>query len=51
MTHQTGNKTEQITIRVSEDFKAKITDAALKESRTVADYIRMAIKRDIERSK
>ena len=41
-------KTEQITIRVDENLKAKIMLRALEENRTVADYIRLVVLKDIE---
>ena len=41
-------KTEQITFRISEQLKAQITLRAIQENRTVADYVRWVVQKDIK---
>jgi len=43
-----GDKSQQITIRVSEQLKAQIMMRAMEERRNVADYIRYVVMKDIE---
>lgn len=44
-------KEKQITIRVSDSMKEKIEIRAAEERRTVADYIRVVVQKDIEKNR
>ena len=43
------DKTEKISFRVSEELKKRIKERADEERRTVADYIRLIVTKDLEK--
>ena len=46
-----GDKSQQITVRVSEQLKEQIVKRAMEERRNVADYIRYVVMKDIEENR